>query len=72
MNENINIKRFLVLEKRYSCSHTIIIDNFPQWLFLSKFLLYLGFYDTIWFFYHFTSYNLHFCILPSYTLTQYL
>ena len=49
-------KRILVLEKRYSNAHTIIIDSFLQWLFLSKMLQYLDFCDTIWqFFYHFTS-----------------
>ena len=46
-------------EKRYSNALTpLIIDNFLQWLFLSKFLPYLGVCDTIsqWF-YHFTSFS---------------
>ena len=59
MNENIN------KENKKNCgfgealqerSHTIIIDSFLQWLFLSKLLQYLGFCDTIWqLFYHVTS-----------------
>ena len=59
MNENINKenkKNSGFGEVLYSTrSHTIIIDSFLQWLFLSKFLQYFGFCDTTWqFFYHFT------------------
>ena len=60
MNENINKENKknsgFGEALQYKRSHTIIIYNFLQWLFLSKFLQYLGFCDTIWqFFYQFTS-----------------
>ena len=59
MNENINKenkKNFGFGAALQYRSHTIIKDNFLQWLFLSIFCQYLGFWDTIWqFFYNFTS-----------------
>ena len=64
MNENINNENkknsgfgevLYTVKKKNTLSHHII-DNFLQWVFLSKLLQYLGFCDTIWqFFYHFTS-----------------